>query len=126
MDYQVQLNNGQAIILENAEFEAKGSESVFNVRDVLSVHFGNYLTNKHLINAIIPDGAELIDLPFVLTLSNGTVIAKGTHAAIDLTELNKIINDPQALFFEFGGSLIIKHSFVSIMPNEVVSTLSND
>lgn len=54
MDYQVQLNNGQAINLTNAQFDAEAFTSTLNDQKITFVNIGGYILNKHIIVSVVP------------------------------------------------------------------------
>lgn len=54
MDYQVQLNNGQAITLNGAIFDAESFTESLNNREINFVNLGGAVINKHIIISIIP------------------------------------------------------------------------
>ena len=54
MDYQVQLNNGQVINLEGAEFDAAAFTTTLNDQRTAFVNIGGAIINKHIISAILP------------------------------------------------------------------------
>lgn len=54
MDYQVQLNNGQAINLKNAEFDATAFTATLNDQKVNFVNVGGAIINKHIIISVLP------------------------------------------------------------------------
>ncbi|WP_107950462.1 hypothetical protein [Lysinibacillus parviboronicapiens] len=57
MDYQVQLNNGQAINLKNAEFDATAFTATLNDQKINFVNIGGAIINKHIIVSVLPDTA---------------------------------------------------------------------
>lgn len=57
MDYQVQLNNGKAINLTNAEFDAAVFTATLNDQKVNFVNIGGAIINKHIIVSVLPDTA---------------------------------------------------------------------
>lgn len=57
MDYQVQLNNGQAINLKNAEFDATAFTATLNDQKVNFVNVGGAIINKHIIISVLPVSA---------------------------------------------------------------------
>jgi len=54
MDYQVQLNNGQAINLKNAEFDATAFTATLNDQKITFVNIGGAIINKHIIVSVLP------------------------------------------------------------------------
>lgn len=54
MDYQVQLNNGQAINLTNAEFDATAFTATLNDQKINFVNIGGAIINKHIIISVLP------------------------------------------------------------------------
>ncbi|MGE7092522.1 hypothetical protein ACQKII_13975 [Lysinibacillus sp. NPDC048646] len=54
MDYQVQLNNGQAINLANAEFDAAAFTATLNDQKINFVNIGGAIINKHIIVSVLP------------------------------------------------------------------------
>ncbi|MEY9980064.1 hypothetical protein [Lysinibacillus sp. RC79] len=54
MDYQVQLNNGQAIKLKNAEFDVTAFTATLNDQKIGFVNIGGAIINKHIIVSVIP------------------------------------------------------------------------
>lgn len=54
MDYQVQLNNGQAINLTNAEFDATTFTTTLNDQKINFVNIGGAIINKHIIISVLP------------------------------------------------------------------------
>ncbi|MEY2354789.1 hypothetical protein [Lysinibacillus capsici] len=54
MDYQVQLNNGQAINLTNAEFDATAFTTTLNDQKINFVNIGGAIINKHIIISVLP------------------------------------------------------------------------
>lgn len=54
MYYQVQLNNGQAINLKNAEFDATAFTATLNEQKINFVNIGGAIINKHIIVSVIP------------------------------------------------------------------------
>ncbi|OEC02104.1 hypothetical protein GY31_09360 [Lysinibacillus sphaericus] len=54
MDYQVQLNNGKAINLTNAEFDAAVFTATLNDQKVNFVNIGGAIINKHVIVGVLP------------------------------------------------------------------------
>lgn len=54
MDYQVQLNNGQAIHLKNAEFDATAFTATLNDQKISFVNIGGAIINKHIIVSVLP------------------------------------------------------------------------
>jgi len=54
MDYQVQLNNGQAIILTNAEFDVTAFTATLNEQKINFVNIGGAIINKHIIVSVVP------------------------------------------------------------------------
>lgn len=54
MDYQVQLNNGKAINLTNAEFDATAFTAILNDQKVNFVNIGGAIINKHVIVGVLP------------------------------------------------------------------------
>lgn len=54
MNYQVQLNNGQAINLLNAEFDVTAFTATLNDQKINFVNIGGYILNKHIIISVIP------------------------------------------------------------------------
>ncbi|MEK5432600.1 hypothetical protein MKY88_17165 [Lysinibacillus sp. FSL R7-0073] len=57
MNYQVQLNNGQAINLENAEFDASAFTATLNDQKISFVNIGGAIINKHIIISVLPVSA---------------------------------------------------------------------
>ncbi len=57
MNYQVQLNNGQAINLENAEFDASAFTTTLNDQKINFVNIGGAIINKHIIISVLPISA---------------------------------------------------------------------
>lgn len=57
MDYQVQLNNGQAINLTNAEFDATAFTTTLNDQKINFVNIGGAIINKHIIISVLPVSA---------------------------------------------------------------------
>lgn len=58
MNYKVQLSNGQAIELTNAEFDAVAFTAVLNDQKTIFVSLGGAIVSKHLIQAIMPVASE--------------------------------------------------------------------
>ena len=54
MDYQVQLNNGKAINLKNAEFDATAFTQTLNDQKINFVNIGGAIINKHIIISVLP------------------------------------------------------------------------
>ncbi|MFF5816340.1 hypothetical protein [Lysinibacillus capsici] len=54
MDYQVQLNNGQAINLQNAEFDVAAFTATLNDQKINFVNIGGAIINKHIIISVLP------------------------------------------------------------------------
>lgn len=54
MDYQVQLNNGQAINLKNAEFDVTAFTQTLNDQKINFVNIGGAIINKHIIISVLP------------------------------------------------------------------------
>ncbi|WP_042470685.1 hypothetical protein [Bacillus ndiopicus] len=54
MDYQVQLNNGQAINLTNAEFDVAAFTAMLNDQKINFVNIGGAIINKHIIISVLP------------------------------------------------------------------------
>lgn len=54
MDYQVQLNNGQAINLQNAEFDVAAFTATLNDQKINFVNIGGAIINKHIIVSVLP------------------------------------------------------------------------
>lgn len=54
MNYQVQLNNGQVINLEGAEFDVAAFTATLNDQRTSFVNIGGAIINKHIISAIFP------------------------------------------------------------------------
>ncbi|WP_312130140.1 hypothetical protein [Lysinibacillus capsici] len=61
MDYQVQLNNGQAINLTNAEFDVAAFTATLNDQKINFVNIGGAIINKHIINSVLPVSATEIE-----------------------------------------------------------------
>lgn len=57
MNYQVQLNNGQAINLQNAEFDVTAFTATLNDQKINFVNIGGAIINKHTINSVLPVAA---------------------------------------------------------------------
>lgn len=57
MNYQVQLNNGQAINLTNAEFDTTAFTSTLNDQKINFVNIGGAIINKHIIISVLPVSA---------------------------------------------------------------------
>lgn len=57
MDYQVQLNNGQAINLTNAEFDVATFTATLNDQKINFVNIGGAIINKHIIISVLPTSA---------------------------------------------------------------------
>ncbi|MCY1245291.1 hypothetical protein D9M72_584260 [compost metagenome] len=57
MDYQVQLNNGQAINLQNAEFDVAAFTATLNDQKINFVNIGGAIINKHIIISVLPVSA---------------------------------------------------------------------
>lgn len=57
MNYQVQLNNGQAINLTNAEFDATAFTTTLNDQKINFVNIGGAIINKHIIISVLPVSA---------------------------------------------------------------------
>lgn len=57
MNYQVQLNNGQAINLTNAEFDATVFTATLNDQKINFVNIGGAIINKHIIISVLPVSA---------------------------------------------------------------------
>lgn len=57
MDYQVQLNNGQAINLTNAEFDVAAFTATLNDQKINFVNIGGAIINKHIIISVLPVSA---------------------------------------------------------------------
>ena len=53
MDYQVQLNNGQAINLTNAEFDTSAFTATLNDQKINFVNIGGAIINKHIIVSVL-------------------------------------------------------------------------
>ncbi len=62
MDYQVQLNNGQAINLTNAEFDATAFTTTLNDQKINFVNIGGAIINKHIIISVLPVSATQTEL----------------------------------------------------------------
>ncbi|MGE7795264.1 hypothetical protein [Lysinibacillus fusiformis] len=56
-NYQVQLNNGQAINLTNAEFDATAFTTTLNDQKINFVNIGGAIINKHIIISVLPISA---------------------------------------------------------------------
>ena len=54
MNYQVQLNNGQVIDLERAQFDAAAFTTTLNDQRTVFVNIGGAIINKHIISSIVP------------------------------------------------------------------------
>ncbi|HBJ00299.1 MAG TPA: hypothetical protein DDY89_04370 [Lysinibacillus sp.] len=54
MNYQVQLNNGHAINLTNAEFDATAFTATLNDQKINFVNIGGAIINKHIIISVLP------------------------------------------------------------------------
>ncbi|RDV27110.1 hypothetical protein [Lysinibacillus capsici] len=54
MNYQVQLNNGQAINLTNAEFDVAAFTATLNDQKINFVNIGGAIINKHIIISVLP------------------------------------------------------------------------
>lgn len=54
MDYQVQLNNGKAINLKNAEFDVTTFAATLNDPKINFVIIGVAIINKHTILNVLP------------------------------------------------------------------------
>ena len=54
MNYQVQLNNGQAINLTNAEFDASVFTATLNDHKISFVNIGGAIINKNIIVSVLP------------------------------------------------------------------------
>ncbi|QGG51617.1 hypothetical protein [Lysinibacillus pakistanensis] len=54
MDYQVQLNNGKAINLKNAEFDTTVFTQTLNDQKINFVNMGGAIINKHIIVSVLP------------------------------------------------------------------------
>lgn len=54
MDYQVLLNNGQAINLQNAEFDIATFTATLNDQKINFVNIGGAIINKHIIISVLP------------------------------------------------------------------------
>ena len=57
MNYQVQLNNGQAINLQNAEFDVIAFTATLNDQKINFVNIGGAIINKHIIISVLPVSA---------------------------------------------------------------------
>lgn len=57
MDYQVQLNNGKAINLKNAEFDVTTFTTTLNDPKINFVIIGDAIINKHTILNVLPERA---------------------------------------------------------------------
>ncbi|WGF40244.1 MULTISPECIES: hypothetical protein [Lysinibacillus] len=57
MNYQVQLNNGQAINLTNAEFDVAAFTATLNDQKINFVNIGGAIINKHIIISVLPVSA---------------------------------------------------------------------
>ncbi|EON70310.1 hypothetical protein ACQKII_19165 [Lysinibacillus sp. NPDC048646] len=57
MNYQVQLNNGKAINLMNAEFDATAFTVTLNDQKINFVNIGGAIINKHIIISVLPSTA---------------------------------------------------------------------
>lgn len=57
MDYQVQLNNKQAINLKNAEFDATAFTALLNDQKINFVNIGGAIINKRIIISVLPVAA---------------------------------------------------------------------
>jgi len=57
MNYQVQLNNGQAINLTNAEFDVAAFTATLNDQKINFVNIGGAIINKHIIVSVLPVSA---------------------------------------------------------------------
>lgn len=57
MNYQVQLNNGQAINLTNAEFDVAAFTATLNDQKINFVNIGGAIINKHIIISVLPASA---------------------------------------------------------------------
>lgn len=57
MNYQVQLNNGQAINLTNAEFDTSAFTATLNDQKINFVNIGGAIINKHIIISVLPVSA---------------------------------------------------------------------
>ena len=54
MNYQVLLNNGQEINLQNAEFDANTFTETLNNPQINFVNIGGAIINKHIIISVLP------------------------------------------------------------------------
>ena len=54
MDYQVKLNDGQIITLNNAEFDVQGFTNALNDNNFTFVNISGAVVNKHIILCILP------------------------------------------------------------------------
>lgn len=54
MNYQVQLNNGQAINLTNAEFDVTAFTATLNDQKINFINIGGAIINKHIIISVLP------------------------------------------------------------------------
>lgn len=61
MDYQVQLNNGHAINLTNAEFDVAAFTATLNDQKINFVNIGGAIINKHIIISVLPALATQIE-----------------------------------------------------------------
>ncbi|WP_025117124.1 hypothetical protein [Lysinibacillus fusiformis] len=57
MDYQVLLNNRQAINLQNAEFDVATFTATLNDQKINFVNIGGAIINKHIIISVLPVSA---------------------------------------------------------------------
>ncbi|MGR6904943.1 hypothetical protein [Lysinibacillus sp. BSL11] len=57
MNYQVQLNNGHAINLTNAEFDVATFTATLNDQKINFVNIGGAIINKHIIISVLPVSA---------------------------------------------------------------------
>lgn len=118
MDYQVMLEDGSVITLQNAgDLNTNGTFASVNNRALLSVKVGDSLISKNTIVGIFPIGEGTIELDYELTLGigQGMKISKGSHNQIDLMKVDSEIN--KEAFFEFGGGLYNRNYFKKIIPN---------
>ena len=116
MDYQIILNDGAVINLNQAaDFKSDGTFSKFKSNNLVSIKVGDSLLSVNSITAILPVGDGLEDLDYELTLHTGLKVSKGTHNQIDLFKVDSEIN--KEAFFEFGGGLYNRNLFSKIIPN---------
>jgi hypothetical protein len=54
MDYQIQLDNGQAINLKNAEFNADAFTAKLNDQKINFLNIGGAIINKRIIISVLP------------------------------------------------------------------------